>query len=100
MGQLQGPVAGARRRQGRSKTLSPFSMSDGCENSLGAWLIPATLGINIMPMGPTLAISWASCPAPLGMSLVENFRRSAVAVMTACSDLSVSAGALTSLGEK
>lgn len=43
---------------------------------------------------------WASCPAPLGMSLVEKLSRFAVAPTISCSDLSVSAGALMSWAKK
>ena len=39
----------------------------GREYSFGEWLIPPTLGMKIIPIGPICAISCASCPAPLGM---------------------------------
>src|ERR1700730_19107946 len=64
-------VSGARSTPNTvsSSTFAPFSMSPGRENSLGEWLIPPTLGMKIMPIGPRLAISCASCAAPLGMAI-------------------------------
>src|SRR3984893_13156279 len=64
-------ASGARSRPNTvsSSTFAPFSMSPGRENSLGEWLIPPTLGMKIMPIGPRLAISCASCAAPLGMAI-------------------------------
>jgi len=40
-----------------TRTLAPFSMSCGRENSFGEWLIPPILGTKIMPIGPMRAIS-------------------------------------------
>src|SRR5262249_25637299 len=61
-----------------NRTLAPFSMSAGVENSLGEWLQPPMLGTKIIPTGPITAISCASWPAPLGISLV--LRPSSLAV--------------------
>src|SRR5262249_6074792 len=58
-------------RSVRSRTLAPLAMSAGVEYSAGEWLIHPRLGMKIMPGGPSLAISWAACPAPLGIVLVE-----------------------------
>ena len=55
-----------------SNTFAPFSMSCGRENSLGEWLMPLMEGTKIIPTGPMRAISCASWPAPLGITLVEN----------------------------
>jgi hypothetical protein len=36
--------------------------------SAGVWLRPATLGTKTIAVGTRVAISWLSCPAPLGIS--------------------------------
>jgi hypothetical protein len=51
-------------------TFTPFVMSAGAVYSRGEWLIPPTLGTKIIPMGAMRAMSWASCPAPLGIVIV------------------------------
>ena len=51
----------------RSKTLAPATRSSGSVCSAGLWLMPFTLGTKTMPVGQTLAIIWASWPAPEGM---------------------------------
>ena len=71
-------------------------MSPGRENSFGEWLIPPTLGMKIMPTGPSRAISCASCPAPLGSSRVTSPNPRAASAMTPRTRGAVSAGAMAS----
>src|ERR1700732_4741805 len=54
----------------RINTFTPFVMSAEAVYSCGEWLIPPTLGTKIIPMEAMRAMSWASCPAPLGMAIV------------------------------
>jgi hypothetical protein len=49
-----------------SNTFAPLLQSCQRVSSRGEWLIPPTLGTKIIPIGPSCAIIWASCPAPLG----------------------------------
>jgi hypothetical protein len=69
-------------------------MSSGRLYSRGEWLIPPTLGMKIIPAGPILAISWASCPAPLGIDMVESPSDFAAPSMTSRNRGSVSAGVI------
>ena len=55
-----------------SNTFAPFAQSFHDVSSFGEWLIPATLGTKIIPIGVNLAIICASCPAQLGRCIVEN----------------------------
>ncbi len=43
-----------------SSTLAPFAQSAQRVSSFGEWLMPATLGTKIMPIGPSCAIICAS----------------------------------------
>ena len=63
---------------------------------MGEWLIPPTLGMKIIPIGPSRAISCASCPAPLGSSSVGNPRPRAASPITCRISGVVSAGTLAS----
>ena len=44
----------------RSSTFAPLAMFSGEVYSFGEWLIPPTLGTNIMPVGAMWVMSWAS----------------------------------------
>ena len=82
----------SKARTACKRTLAPFSISCGRENSLGEWLIPPMLGMKIMPMGPMRAIYCASWPAPLGIDLVENPSERAMSPINFCMPGSVNAG--------
>ena len=46
---------------------APLMQSDQGVNSRGEWLIPATDGTKIIPVGQISASDWASWPAPEGI---------------------------------
>ena len=52
-----------------SSTLTPATTSSGREYSSGEWLMPRSLGMNILPTGAIRAMLGASCPAPLGIRM-------------------------------
>src|SRR6266852_3693116 len=61
----------SNRRIVCSNTFAPFVTSSARVSSSGEWLMPLTDGTKIMPIGPMRARSWASCPAPLGITWLE-----------------------------
>ena len=75
------PYARSRASMAFSSTLAPLTQSWGVVYSSREWLIPLTLGTKIMPAWVMLAMAWASCPAPLGMT-VDSRPRSRAALAT------------------
>ena len=50
--------------------LAMFELQEDRVISIGEWLMPRRLGTKIIPVGVMRAMSWASCPAPLGIERV------------------------------
>ena len=54
-----------------SKTLQPAVMCSGLADSISLWLMPSLQGMKIMPVGASLAMYTASCPAPETAGMLE-----------------------------
>ena len=80
----------ANRASVSAKTLTPFSIASGEENSSGLWLHPFLHGMKIMPAGPIWAMKRASWYARL-TSLMDDSPNSsteaAIALVTCNQDM-------------
>jgi len=61
----------ARSSMACNNTLQPAAMCSGVADSISLWLMPSLHGMKIMPVGASLAIYTASCPAPETAGMLE-----------------------------